>query len=103
MTPRYFEWNKLMAKVRNPKPEIRRSPKGAVQRLQPQFQLVALVRTRLSEADASSIARRPRSLSILALLRRVDRLGFRISDFELLSDLRVLIPTASVIRTSSPP
>src|SRR2546422_10762355 len=31
--PRYFEWDKLMAKARNPKPEIRkksegRSPKG---------------------------------------------------------------------------
>src|SRR5678815_1418666 len=31
--PRYFEWNKLIAKARNPKPEIRkksegRSPKG---------------------------------------------------------------------------
>ena len=34
LVPRYFEWNKLMAKARNPKPEIRkksegRSPKGA--------------------------------------------------------------------------
>src|SRR2546428_5000509 len=32
--PRYFEWNKFVAKARNPKPEIRkksegRSPKGA--------------------------------------------------------------------------
>jgi hypothetical protein len=45
-----------MAKVRNPKPEIRkkfegRSPKGQVQRLPPQLRLVALTRARISEAD----------------------------------------------------
>src|SRR5580765_6420558 len=26
--PRYFEWNKLAAKARNPKPEIRKKPEG---------------------------------------------------------------------------
>jgi hypothetical protein len=45
-----------MAKARNPKSEIRkksegRSPKGPVQRLQPQLRLVALTRARPSEAD----------------------------------------------------
>jgi len=71
--PRYSEWNKLMAKARN--------PKGPVQRLRPQLRLVALTWARLSEADPSSVARRPRSLSAQALLRRVDRLGFRVSAF----------------------
>jgi hypothetical protein len=77
-----------MAKARNPKSEIRkksegRSPKGPVQRLQPQLRLVALTRARPWEADPSSVAHRPRSLSTLVLLRRVDRFGFRISGFGL--------------------
>jgi hypothetical protein len=59
---------------RNPKAEARR---GLVQRLQ----LGALTQGRLSEAAPSSVARRPRSLSALALLLRVDRRGFRISGF----------------------
>ena len=51
------------------------------QRVRPQLRLVARTRARLSEANPSSVALRPRSLSALALLRRVDRLGFRVSVF----------------------
>jgi len=85
-----------MAKARNPKPEIRkksegRSPKRPVLRLQPKLRLVALTGAPLSEASPSSVARGPRSLSALALMRRVDRLGFRISGFFRISDFGLRI------------
>src|SRR6188472_1892601 len=73
-------WPKL--EIRNPK-EIRR-PKlegGQFSWLSQQLRLGALTQGRLSEADPSSVARRPRSLFALALLRRVDRRGFRFSAF----------------------
>ena len=70
MVPRYFEWNKLVAKARNPKPEIRKKSEGR------------------SPKEASSSHRSPSSDSSHSLEPASQRptgsdFGFRISGFGL--------------------
>src|SRR6476660_8528226 len=74
--PRYFESNKLMAKARNPKPEIRkksegRSPKGASPAVP------AAAPTRRTHASPT-LGGRPARISDFGLL---SEFGFRLSDF----------------------
>src|SRR4029450_8774751 len=74
--PRYFEWNKLMAKARNPKPEIRkksetRSPKGA------SSAAPAAAPTRPTHATPP-LGGQPTQISDFGLL---SDFGFRPSDF----------------------
>ena len=111
--------NRLMAKAeirspkseRNPKAEARNKPLQRCQFLAPKR--VGLNQTapaelgflsRFSKADPSSVARGQRSPPALALLRKVDRLGFRASVFFRISDFGLRISfTPNSTRNSEEP
>ena len=74
--PRSFEWNKLMAKARNPKPEIRKKSEGRSPK-EGEF------------SDSGRISRSSRSCEPADLV--ADRLGFRNSGFFRISDFGLRI------------